>query len=446
MAMIAIGGAIGTGLFLGSALAVHTAGPAVILSYLLGAVIALLMMGALSEMAVAHPTAGSFGVYAELYLSRWSGFVVRYSYWAAQCIAIGGEATAAAIYCRWWFPGVPAWSWIVLFSLVLVGANALGVGSFGELEYWFAMIKVVAIVVFIAFGVLLLTHIVHEPGVGFANFTAHGGFLPHGLAGMWLAMGFVIFSYIGTEVVAVTAGEAHDPIREVPKALRSLVVRLILFYVGAMVVLISVVPWDQVQSTSDVRASPFVRVFQLLHVPAATHIMNFVVLTAALSSMNCDLYLCTRMMFSLARGGYAPQGLGKVNRRGTPIPALLISTLGLAVATVIAALSPNTAFVYLLGIALFGGIFVWIMVFITHLSFRRAWVRQGHAPLPVHMPGYPWLTLLGLALLVGILLSTWWVEGMRPTLLAGLPWLALLSLGYLYWSRRNRDDSGEPLP
>jgi AAT family amino acid transporter len=438
MAMIAIGGAIGTGLFLGSALAVHTAGPAVILSYLLGAVVALLMMGALSEMAVAHPTAGSFGVYAEIYLSRWSGFVVRYTYWAAQCIAIGGEATAAAIYCRWWFPGVPTWLWIVVFAVIIVGANAMGVGSFGEFEYWFAMIKVAAIVVFIAFGVLLLMQIVHEPGVGFANFTAHGGFLPHGLTGAWLAMGFVIFSYYGTEIVAVTAGEAHDPIRAVPKALRSMVVRLILFYVGAMVVLIGVVPWDQIQSGSDVRASPFVRVFQLLHVPAATHIMNFVVLTAALSSMNCNLYLCTRMMFSLSRGGYAPQTLGKVSRRGTPIRALLVSTAGLAVATVVAALSPNTAFVYLLGIALFGGIFVWIMIFVTHLAFRRAWVHQGHDPLPVHMPGYPWLTLLGLALLAGILISTWWVEGMRPTLLAGLPWLVLLSLAYLYWSRRNR--------
>jgi AAT family amino acid transporter len=446
MAMIAIGGAIGTGLFLGSALAVHTAGPAVVLSYLLGAVIALLMMGALSEMAVAHPTAGSFGVYAELYLSRWSGFVVRYTYWAAQCIAIGGEATAAAIYCRWWYPQVPAWAWIVLFSLILVGANAMGVGSFGEFEYWFAMIKVVAIILFIAFGALLLFHIVPEPGVGFHNFTAHGGIFPHGLAGMWLAMGFVIFSYIGTEVVAVTAGEAHDPQTAVPKALRSMVVRLILFYVGAMIVLIGVVPWNQVQSTGTVSASPFVRVFQLLHVPAATNIMNFVVLTAALSSMNCDLYLCTRMIFSLSRGGYAPRGLGAVSRRGTPLRALFLSTAGLVVATVIAALSPNTAFVYLLGIALFGGLFVWIMIFITHLSFRRAWVRQGNAPLAVRMPCYPWFTLLGLALLLGIVASTWWVPGMRPTIYAGLPWLGAISLGYLYWARRNGRAAGNTPP
>ncbi len=438
MAMIAIGGAIGTGLFLGSALAVRTAGPAVVFSYLLGAAIALLLAKALSEMAVAHPTAGSFGIYAELYLSPWAGFVVRYTYWAAQCIAIGGEATAAAIYCRWWFPQVPEWLWIVAVSLALVSANALGVRSFGEFEYWFAMVKVTAIVLFIAFGAVLLSGVVHEPGVTLRNFTAHGGIFPHGIAGLWLAMGFVIFSYIGTEVVAVTAGEARDPQRAVPRALRSMVARLVLFYVGAMVVLVSVVPWNAIQSSTDLRASPFVRVFQLLHVPAAMNVMNFVVLTAALSSMNCDLYVNTRMMFSLARGGYAPRRLGALTRRGTPIAALLVSTLGLVAATIVAAVAPSTAYVYLLGIALFGGLFVWIMIFVTHLFFRRAWVRAGHAPLPVRMPGYPWLTLLGLVLLVGILVSTWWVPGMRPTLISGMPWLALISLAYFSWRRRAR--------
>ncbi len=434
--MIAIGGAIGTGLFLGSALAVRTAGPAVVFSYVLGAAIALLLAKALSEMAVAHPTAGSFGVYAELYISPWAGFVLRYTYWAAQCIAIGGEATAAAIYFRWWFPRVPEWLGIVVAALVLVSANALGVGSFGELEYWFAMVKVAAIVLFIVFGAVLLSGVVREPGVTLRNFSAHGGVFPHGIGGMWLAMGFVIFSYIGTEVVAVTAGEARDPQTAVPRALRSMVARLVLFYVGAMVVLVCVVPWNRIQSSSDVRASPFVRVFELLHVPAATNLMNFVVLTAALSSMNCDLYVNTRVMFSLARGGYAPRRLGAVTKRGTPMAALLISTLGLVAATIVAAVAPSTAYVYLLGVALFGGLFVWIMIFMTHLFFRRAWVRGGNAPLPVRMPGYPWLTLLGLVLLTGILVSTWWVPGMRPTLIAGLPWLGLISAVYFF--RRSR--------
>src|SRR6202451_1583944 len=235
LGMIGIGGAIGTGLFLGSSLAVRIAGPGVIVSYLFGAVIALLFMGVLCEMAVAHPTAGSFGVYAELYVNAWAGFTVRYTYWAAQCIAIGGEATAIAIYCQWWFPNTPKWIWILGFSIALLYVNARSVASFGSFEYWLAMIKVVAIVLFIGFGLALLAGFGPAPAIGLSNFTAHGGFLPAGWRGVWMAMAFVIFSYIGTEVVSVTAGEARDPKTAVPRAMRSMVARLILFYVGAMV-------------------------------------------------------------------------------------------------------------------------------------------------------------------------------------------------------------------
>jgi len=441
MTMIAIGGAIGTGLFLGSSLAVHTAGPAVLVSYLLGAGIALLLMGVLSEMAVAHPTAGSFGVYAELYVNRWAGFVVRYTYWACQCIAIGGEATAVAIYCRWWLPQVPPWAWIVLFSLLLVSVNASGVGNFGEFEYWFAMIKVVAILAFISFGAVVLVGLVPAVRPGLHNFTAEGGFFPQGVKGFWMAMCFVIFSYIGTEVVAVTAGEAKNPDQAIPKAMRTMVFRLILFYIGAMIVLVGVVPWMRIQPGADVTASPFVTVFQLMHVPGATHLMNFVVLTAALSSMNCDLYLSTRMMFSLSRGGYAPRLFGGVTTRGVPIPALLVSTMGLVIATFVATLYPAGAYVYLFGIALFGGLFVWMMIFVTHLFFRRAWEARGDRPLPVRMIGYPWTSLLGALLVAAIIATTWWVPGMRPTILAGLPWLAVLTVAY--WIRRH-SGSAEP--
>src|SRR5580704_9301397 len=350
--MIAIGGAIGTGLFLGSSLAVRIAGPGVIVSYLIGAVIALLFMGALSEMAVAHPTAGSFGVYAELYLNPWAGFAVRYTYWAAQCIAIGGEATAIAIYCQWWFPNTPKWLWILGFSIALVYVNARSVGSFGSFEYWFAMIKVVAIVLFIVCGLALLLGFGPAPTIGFSNFTAHGGFLATGWRGVWMAMVFVIFSYIGTEVVAVTAGEAKDPKTAVPRAMRSMVSRLILFYVGAMVVLIGIVPWNQIQPGAGVTASPFVKVFQLMGVPAAAHVVNFVVVTAAASSINCNLYLVSRMMFSLARGGYAPAAFGRVSGRGTPVPALLVSAAGLAFAILVSVRFPEGAFVYLFGISL----------------------------------------------------------------------------------------------
>jgi L-asparagine transporter-like permease len=431
LAMIAIGGAIGTGLFLGSSLAVRVAGPGVIFSYLIGAVLALLLMGALSEMAVAHPTAGSFGVYAELYVNRWAGFVIRYTYWAVQCIAIGGEAVAVSIYCQWWFPGTPKWIWIVGISIALIYVNARSVGSFGSFEYWFSMIKVVAIVFFVIFGLVLLTGLGPMPAIGMRNYTAHGGFLPTGFKGVWVAMVFVIFSYIGTEVVAVTAGEAKNPQVALPRAMRSMLGRLILFYLGAIIVLIGIVPWNQIQPGSDVTASPFVKVFQLIGVPAAAHIVNFVVITAAASSMNCNLYLVSRMIFSLSRGGYAPAILGRVSKRGTPINALLISAAGLAVATIVALRYPDSAYVYLFGVSLFGGLFVWLMIFVTHLFFRRKWEASGRPRLPVRLIGYPYTSILGVAMLVAILTTTWWVEGMRITLIAGLPWLVFISLAYL---------------
>jgi L-asparagine transporter-like permease len=444
LSMIAIGGAIGTGLFLGSSLAVRLAGPSVILTYGLGALVALLLMSALSEMAVAQPTAGSFGVYADLYVSRWAGFVVRYTYWAAWCIAIGGEATASGIYCRWWFPSSPAWFWVVLFSGVLLYVNLRNVGSFGEFEYWFSMIKVVAIVAFIIFGVAVIAGGAHSSSVaGFRNYTSHGGFFPNGVLSAWMALVFVIYGYIGSEVIAVAAGEAKDPAKAIPKAMRSMVARLIFFYLGSMAVLLAIVPWNQIQPGSDVTASPFVRVFELVKVPGAAHVVNFVVLTAALSSLNCNLYLVARVMFSLARAGYAPAAFGRVSSRGTPVPALLISAAGMLVATAVAAFYPGSAYVILLGVALFGGLFVWGMIFVTHLFFRPKWIAAGHPRLPVSMPGYPYTSILGALLLLGIMLSTWWVPGMKDTLLGGVPWMIFISLVYFLWFRRRSVAPGE---
>jgi len=436
LSMIAIGGAIGTGLFLGSSFAVRIAGPGVIVSYLIGAVIAILFMGALSEMAVAHPTAGSFGVYAELYVHPWAGFAVRYTYWAAQCIAIGSEAVAIAIYCQWWFPGTPRWLWVLGFSLALIYVNARSVGSFGSFEYWFAMIKVVAILLFIVLGLALVTGLSPRPAIGWSNFTSHGGFLPTGFKGVWMAMVFVILSYIGTEVVAVTAGEARNPEVAIPRAMRSMVGRLILFYLGAISLLIAIVPWNQIQPGSDVNASPFVRVFSLIGIPAAAHIVNFVVITAAASSMNCNLYLCSRMLFSLSRGGYAPASLGRVSARGTPVTALLVSAVGLGLATLTAFFFPDSAFVYLFGISLFGGLFVWLVIFVTHLFFRAKWEAEGRPRPAARMIGYPYTSLLGATAMVAILATTWWVEGMRITLIAGVPWLGVLTAAYLVVIRR----------
>ena len=430
LSMIAIGGAIGTGLFLGSSLSVHIAGPGVIVSYLIGAVITLLFMGALSEMAVAHPTAGSFGIYADRYVNPWAGFTVRYTYWACQCIAIGNEAIAISIYCQWWFPDTPRWLWVLAFSVALIAVNARSVSNFGWFEYWFSMVKVIAIALFIVCGGALMLGLTGRPAVGLANYTTHGGFLPEGLSGVWKAMVIVILSYTGTEVAAVTAGEAKDPDVAVPRALRQTVGRLLIFYLGAITILIGLIPWNVVQPDNTVTTSPFVRVFAVLGVPAAAGIVNFVVITAAASSMNCNFYLVSRMMFSLARGGYAPATFGRLSKRGVPVPALLASAAGLAIAFGVALLYPKQAFVYLYGVSLFGILFVWLMIFITHVRFRPQWEKAGGRRLPVRMIGYPYTSLLGAAAIVAILLTTWWVEGMRSALIMGPPWLALLTIVY----------------
>src|SRR5215475_8901330 len=289
LTMMAIGGAIGVGLFLGSGVTIRLAGPAVIISYLLGAGIALIMAYVLTEMAVVHPVAGAFGVYAEKYLNPWAGFSVRATYAAAEIIAIGAEVTAAGIYIAYWYPDVPQWVWVVLVSAALVALNAMQVNRLGEFEYWFAMIKVAAIVAFILVGLSLIFGIGSRHAIGLANLTQHGGFLPAGWKGVWLSLTITVTSYMGVEIIAVTAGEARQPEVTIPHAMRHIVYRLIAFYVLAIAIMVTMVPWNQSGGTSTLSGSPFVTAFAAAHIPHAAGVMNFVVLTAALSSVNTNL-------------------------------------------------------------------------------------------------------------------------------------------------------------
>jgi AAT family amino acid transporter len=443
MAMIGIGGALGVGFFLRTSLGIHVAGPAVLVTYLIAALVGILFAGALAELAVAHPTAGSFGVYAEMYVSRWAGFAVRYAYWFSMTAGMGGQAIAVSIYLRWWFPGVPGWIWIVAVSAGLIYLNMLNVGTFGEFEYWLSMIKILAICFFIVFGITLIAGIGHPHRIGFQNYELQGGFFPNGWGASWTGIVFVISSFCGLEMIAVTAGEATDPERAVPKALKDMIIRLIAVYVGAMIVLIAVVPWDQIQPGQDVTASPFVTVFRLTGIPAAANIMNFVVLMAAISSMNTGFYIASRMLFSLGRGGYAPRQMGLLSRRGAPTAALAVSTLGLAVAAVITKLYPANAYIYFVGLTLFGIMFVWQIVFISHLRFRRKWLSRGNV-IKVRMIGYPYTSILGLVLVTAIIATTWWVARMRITIFSGLAWLAAITFGYWFWERRQRLSTKRP--
>src|SRR5579863_10203763 len=370
LTMLAIGGAIGVGLFLGSSVTIRLAGPGVIVTYLLGAIIALIVAYSLVEMAVVHPVAGSFGVYAQTYLSPWAGFSVRATYGLVQIIAIGAEVTAVAIYFAFWFPSVPQWIWVVAVSICLVAVNTLQVGRFGEFEYWFALIKVVAIIVFIALGMALLIGLGPGPAIGLSNLTAHGGFLPFGWKGVWLALTLAITSYMGVEVIAVTAGEAQNPTKSIPRAMRTIVFRLVVFYVVAIGIMLAMTPWNQ--TGSDLTGSPFVRALSIARIPFAAGIMNLVVITAALSSANTNLYLTTRMLFSLARGRYAPSWLGHLSGNGVPRRALAVSTAGMIAAILLAIYAPSRAFLMLYGVAVAGMFFVWVVILLTHIAFRRA--------------------------------------------------------------------------
>ncbi len=423
--MIGLGGSIGTGLFMGSGLAVGYAGPAVIVSYALAAVVALIMVFSLSEMAVVHPAAGSLGTYAEMYLNPWAGFVVRYTYWIAQVIAIGGEAVAAGLYMQYWFPSVPVWVWALALCVVLLYFNSRSVANFGTVESWLALIKVVAIVLFVILGFAAIVGF-GRPAVGFHNLTGlPGGFLPQGFSGLWMAVIVGIFSFYGIEVIAVTSGETKNPEVAIPAALRTMLLRLFLFYVLAITVIVTIIPWMDT-GVKVVAQSPFVTVFQHSGIRHAAGIMNFVVISAALSGMNTDIYLCSRMLFSLSRAGHAPRSLGTLSGRGSPVAAILVSGAFVLIAAAASMFTPN-AYADLFGVSLFAAILVWMFVLASHLSFRR---RHGAAALPVRTPWFPWLQYAGLGMLAAILVTM----GLDPTFdvswLYGVPWIAFISLAY----------------
>jgi len=431
LTMMAIGGAIGVGLFLGSSVTIRLAGPAVILSYILGAGIALIMSYVLTEMAVVHPVAGAFGVYAEKYLNPWAGFSVRATYGVAQIIAIGAEVTAAGIYISYWLPNVPQWIWVVLVSSALVALNSMQVNRLGEFEYWFAMIKVAAIVAFIIVGLALIFGVGGRHAIGLANLTQHGGFLPAGWKGVWLSLTITVTSYMGVEIIAVTAGEAQHPEVTIPRAMRNIVYRLIGFYVLAIAIMVTMVPWNQTGSSSALSGSPFVTAFAAAHIPFAAAIMNFVVLTAALSSVNTNLYLATRMLFSLGRGGYAPAWMGKVSGNGVPHRALLASTAGIIAAILLAIFAPKNAFLMLYGTAVAGMLFVWLVILNTHLLFRKSITSERLLSLPMRLRAHPFFTVLGIVLLLAIAATTFWVEGLEWSVPAFLVFLAVISVWYL---------------
>jgi amino acid transporter, AAT family len=393
---------------------------------------------ALAEMAIVHPLAGSFGVYAEQYLSPWFGFVVRATYGFIQILAIGAEVTAVAIYFAFWFPGVPQWWWVALVSLGLAAVNTTPVNRFGEFEYWFALIKVVAILAFIAVGLALIVGLGRGPAVGVSNLIdGPGGFLPHGWRGVWLALTLVITSYMGIEVIAVTAGEAAHPETSIPRAMKTMVLRLIIFYVLAISVMLAMTPWNQIaEGGRGITGSPFVRAFLTAGIPYAAGIMNLVVISAALSSANSNLYLTTRMLFSLSRSGYAPGWLSSVTRAGVPLRAVGVSSAGMALAILLAIYAPGQGFLALYGTAVAGMLFIWIVILITYLRFRAALTPERLAALSIKLPAHRTLAGLGIVALCAITATTFFVDGLQYTVPSFLPFLAIISIPYARMRQR----------
>lgn len=419
MAMVAVGGSIGTGLFLGSAPALNLAGPSVILSFLLAAFINVMVAYALGELACAHPAAGSFGVYGDLYLNDWAGFLSRSGYWAAIAVSIGAEMVASATYMRLWFPEVNAIVWVVIFSALLLLVNLRGVGSYGRFEFWFAMVKVVTIAAFIVLGAALLFS-----GRVPAHYTSEGGFFPRGYLAPLLAMTFSIYAFGGVEFVAVTSGESRSQ-QEIARAVRITFSMLTFLYLGSIAILVGVMPWDRV----GLGESPFVTVFRSVHIPGAGHLMNFVVLTAALSGANAALYVSSRMLFSMARTGWAPAALGKLTSKGSPMPALLVSSYGIVVALVLVKWAPANAFEFILRGAFFGMILSWVVSLAAHAVFRRRATPDQLASLPLRSPFGAWGSLLGFVVISAVILKGWYDS--RVNSISGL--LYLLSLTVAWW-------------
>ncbi|MBS0284369.1 MAG: amino acid permease [Proteobacteria bacterium] len=433
--MIGLGGAIGTGLFMGSGIAIGYAGPAVLLSYLIAALIAVIMVFSLSEMAVVHPTAGSFGTYAEIYLGPFAGFLIRYTYWIQQVLLIGSEAIAIGTYMRFWFPEVPVWLSAIGFSGALIWLNSRPVRNFASVEYWLTVIKVTAIMLFIVVGgsrILGLT----GPSTGLHNVIGlPGGFMPNGFGGVWMGVLMALFSFLGLEFVVATAGEAENPREAIPAALRTMAARLFLFYILALFIILAFMPWTEA-GAKVVTQSPFVRMFGAAGIPYAADAMNFVVAIAALSAMNTSLYLASRMLFSLSRGGYAPALFGRLSAGGVPLAATWLSGACVLLAGSLAMLTP-LAYNYLFGIALFGGILTWASILASHMVFRR---RHAAVELPVRMPFFPVAQLLGLGLLATITATMAFDrEFWDVAVLAGAPWCVFVAVVYWLWvARRGR--------
>lgn len=431
--LIALGGAIGTGLFLGIAQTIKMAGPSVILGYAIGGFIAFLIMRQLGEMVVEEPVAGSFSHFAYKYWGNFAGFASGWNYWVLYVLVAMAELTAVGIYVQYWWPEIPTWVSAAVFFLAINAINLANVKVYGEMEFWFAIIKVVAIIGMIVFGAYLLFSGMGGPEATVTNLWAQGGFFPNGIMGLVMAMAVIMFSFGGLELVGITAAEADNPQKSIPKATNQVIYRILLFYIGSLTILLSLYPWGKVVEGG----SPFVLIFHALNSDVVATVLNIVVLTAALSVYNSCVYCNSRMLYGLAKQGNGPKSLLKVDGRGVPVIAIAVSATATAFCVLINYLIPGRAFELLMALVVSALVINWAMISLAHLKFRAAKNREGVEP-KFKAFWYPFGNYLCLAFMAGILVIMYLTPGIQISVLLIPVWVAVLAIGYIVKQRSQR--------
>ncbi|MGF6314362.1 amino acid permease [Pseudomonas frederiksbergensis] len=430
---MALGSAIGTGLFYGSASAIQMAGPAVLLAYLIGGAAVFMVMRALGEMAVHNPVAGSFGQYASTYLGPMAGFILGWTY-AFEMVIVGmADVTAFGIYMGFWFPEVDRWIWVLGIVSVVGGLNLCNVKVFGEMEFWLSLLKVAAIVAMIlgGFGIMLFG-ISTAPGAqatDISNLWSHGGFMPNGVGGLIASFAVVMFAFGGIEIIGVTAGEAKDPQRVLPRAINAVPLRILLFYVLTMFVLMSIFPWQQIGS----QGSPFVQIFDNLGISSAATILNIVVISAAVSAINSDIFGAGRMMYGLAQQGHAPKGFARLSRNGVPWMTVVVMSVALLLGVLLNYLIPENVFLLIASIATFATVWVWVMILFTQVAMRRSMSAEQVAQLKFPVPFWPYAPMAAIAFMLFIFGVLGYFPDTQAALIVGVVWIVLLVLAYLTW-------------
>ncbi|MFD4632893.1 amino acid permease [Streptomyces sp. NPDC058284] len=443
LSMIAIGGVIGAGLFVGSSSGIAAAGPAILISYALVGTMVVLVMRMLGEMAAARPASGSFSTYADQALGRWAGFSIGWLYWFFWVVVLAVEATAGAVILNGWVPAVPQWGWALIVMVVLTATNLVSVGSYGEFEFWFAGIKVVAIGGFVIIGLLAVFGVLpgsDNPGDGFAHLTDAGGFMPKGAGAILTGVLMVVFSFMGSEIVTLAAGESEDPQRAVTKATNSVIWRIGVFYLGSIFVVITLLPWNAKSITDD---GSYVAALNSIGIPHAGQVMNVIVLTAVLSCLNSGLYTASRMAFSLGQRGDAPKAFARTNSRGVPQAAILGSVVFGFVAVWFNYQWKDTVFDFLLNSSGAVALFVWLMISFTQLRMRGIILREEPEKLVVKMWLFPYLTWVTIAMISFVLVYMLTDEaGRKQVLLSLLAAAFVVAFSLVREKVRPRDAAG----